>query len=394
MDDDGGNNSSRMIRLLRMLRLLKLLRLARINRLLQRYEEEFASLMTTFKLGKLCAVIIIIGHFLSCLFFGIGSYEAEHPGDLGLDADGNHHVGWVYRQFDIEKCPPGQCMLQKYLTSFYWACMTMTTVGYGDIVPKTIYETVATIIAMVIGGFVFGLIVGNLAELSKRANAGELQRQKYVSNVQLMMLSGTMKGSVRADTERKLKAYHNNVFARRTSQEILKYFQVLPVQLRDELAQQIQKVVLALGDYMHIACHACIGGTNVRDDIRKLESGVQVVVGTPGRVHDMINRRALRTDSMKIFVLDEADEMLSRGFKDQIYDVFKFLPSKVQVGLFSATMPIDSNPAARTSPDISGNRPMIVFIVVVLPAPLRPSRHRISPRPTLSDRSRRICARP
>jgi len=108
-----------------------------------------------------------------------------------------------------------------------------------------------------------------------------------------------------------------------------------------ELAQQIQKVVLALGDYMHIACHACIGGTNVRDDIRKLESGVQVVVGTPGRVHDMINRRALRTDSMKIFVLDEADEMLSRGFKDQIYDVFKFLPSKVQVGLFSATMPIE-----------------------------------------------------
>ena len=52
MDDDGGNNSSRMIRLLRMLRLLKLLRLARLNRLIRRYEEEFASLMTTFKLAK------------------------------------------------------------------------------------------------------------------------------------------------------------------------------------------------------------------------------------------------------------------------------------------------------------------------------------------------------
>mmetsp|Transcript_34960 Transcript_34960/g.54647 ORF Transcript_34960/g.54647 Transcript_34960/m.54647 type:complete len:408 (-) Transcript_34960:1438-2661(-) len=108
-----------------------------------------------------------------------------------------------------------------------------------------------------------------------------------------------------------------------------------------ELAQQIQKVVLALGDYMQIQCHACIGGTNVREDIRKLESGQNVVVGTPGRVHDMINRRALRTDEMKIFTLDEADEMLSRGFKDQIYDVFKFLPSKVQVGLFSATMPVE-----------------------------------------------------
>jgi translation initiation factor 4A len=105
-----------------------------------------------------------------------------------------------------------------------------------------------------------------------------------------------------------------------------------------ELAQQIQKVVTALGDYMNAKCHACIGGTNVRDDIRILEEGCHVVVGTPGRVFDMINRRALRTNNIKLFILDEADEMLSRGFKDQIYDVFKNLPGKVQVGLFSATM--------------------------------------------------------
>lgn len=60
-----------------------------------------------------------------------------------------------------------------------------------------------------------------------------------------------------------------------------------------ELAQQIQKVVIALGDFMNAQCHACIGGTNVREDMRKLEMGVHVVVGTPGRVFDMINRRAL-----------------------------------------------------------------------------------------------------
>lgn len=56
---------------------------------------------------------------------------------------------------------------------------------------------------------------------------------------------------------------------------------------------QIQKVVLALGDYMNAQCHACIGGTVVREDMRKLEAGVHIVVGTPGRVYDMINRRAL-----------------------------------------------------------------------------------------------------
>jgi translation initiation factor 4A len=108
-----------------------------------------------------------------------------------------------------------------------------------------------------------------------------------------------------------------------------------------ELAQQIQKVVIALGDFMKIQCHACIGGTNVRDDMKILEAGAQVVVGTPGRVFDMINRGALKTDHMKMFILDEADEMLSRGFKDQIYDVFQRLPPSTQVVLLSATMPTE-----------------------------------------------------
>jgi translation initiation factor 4A len=100
-----------------------------------------------------------------------------------------------------------------------------------------------------------------------------------------------------------------------------------------ELAQQIQKVVVALGDYMNIECHACVGGTNVREDMAKLQEGVQVVVGTPGRVFDMINRRALRTDTIKIFCLDEADEMLSRSFKDQTHCVFQLLPQVTQVVL-------------------------------------------------------------
>ena len=121
----------------------------------------------------------------------------------------------------------------------------------------------------------------------------------------------------------------------------LKECQALVLAPTRELAQQIQKVVIALGDYMDTKCHACIGGTNVREDLHRLSLGVQVVVGTPGRVHDMINRRALNTRYIKMFVLDEADEMLSRGFKDQIYDVFRRLEENIQVILLSATMPSD-----------------------------------------------------
>mmetsp|Transcript_47790 Transcript_47790/g.83673 ORF Transcript_47790/g.83673 Transcript_47790/m.83673 type:complete len:401 (-) Transcript_47790:131-1333(-) len=108
-----------------------------------------------------------------------------------------------------------------------------------------------------------------------------------------------------------------------------------------ELAQQIVKVISSLGDFMNIKIHACVGGTAVRDDIRTLQEGVHVVVGTPGRVYDMINRRALRLDHVALFVLDEADEMLSRGFKEQIYDVFKYMPEMVQCTIFSATMPLE-----------------------------------------------------
>jgi len=92
---------------------------------------------------------------------------------------------------------------------------------------------------------------------------------------------------------------------------------------------------------MNVQVHACIGGTSIREDQRQLEKGVHVVVGTPGRVNDMISRNVLQTEKIKMFVLDEADEMLSKGFKDQIYDVFKTMPQDVQVVLLSATMPVE-----------------------------------------------------
>lgn len=106
-----------------------------------------------------------------------------------------------------------------------------------------------------------------------------------------------------------------------------------------ELALQIQKVILALGEFMNVQCHACIGGRALGEDIRKLDFGQHVVAGTPGRVFDMIKRRHLRTRSIKLLVLDEADEMLNQGFKQQIYDVYRYLPPLTQVVILSATLP-------------------------------------------------------
>lgn len=99
---------------------------------------------------------------------------------------------------------------------------------------------------------------------------------------------------------------------------------------------------------MNVQCHACIGGTNLGEDLRKLDYGQHVVSGTPGRVFDMIRRRVLRTRSIKMLVLDEADEMLNKGFKEQIYDVYRYLPPATQVsslfGFYGAVEPLISDP--------------------------------------------------
>mmetsp|Transcript_35213 Transcript_35213/g.35866 ORF Transcript_35213/g.35866 Transcript_35213/m.35866 type:complete len:403 (+) Transcript_35213:51-1259(+) len=115
--------------------------------------------------------------------------------------------------------------------------------------------------------------------------------------------------------------------------------QALTLSPTRELAEQTQKVLLALGDFMNVQCHACIGGKSIGEDLRRLDYGVQVVSGTPGRVYDMIRRKSLRTKNLKLLVIDEADEMLNRGFKEQIYDIYRYLPPTTQVVLVSATLP-------------------------------------------------------
>lgn len=117
--------------------------------------------------------------------------------------------------------------------------------------------------------------------------------------------------------------------------------QVLIMAPTRELALQIFSVLQNISKCMNVKMHCCVGGTAVQEDAEILRNGVQIVVGTPGRVNDLIQRRMLDFSKCKLFCLDEADEMLSRGFKDQIYEAFHAINENVQVALFSATMPVE-----------------------------------------------------
>jgi len=114
--------------------------------------------------------------------------------------------------------------------------------------------------------------------------------------------------------------------------------QALIIAPTHELADQTAKVIKQLGHYLKIRSLLLVGGTSVDKNKADLnEIMPHVVVGTPGRIHDMIRRRYLKVDKMKLLVIDEADEMLSSGFKDQMYNIFQHLHNDIQVALFSAT---------------------------------------------------------
>lgn len=101
-----------------------------------------------------------------------------------------------------------------------------------------------------------------------------------------------------------------------------------------ELAVQIYTVIQSIGQFTSFKIRLCVGGTVAE----KMDS-CQILIGTPGRILDMLNHGKVSLKACKIFTLDEADEMLSKGFKEQIYEIFQFIPKETQILLFSATMP-------------------------------------------------------
>ena len=108
-----------------------------------------------------------------------------------------------------------------------------------------------------------------------------------------------------------------------------------------ELAKQIYDVITSIGSLIkNIRFHLLIGGTSTDEDAHQLKTIMpHIIVGCPGRVYDMMRRNNIDSKDINLLVLDEADEMLSVGFKDQIYNIFQYLNANIQVGLFSATMP-------------------------------------------------------
>ena len=90
---------------------------------------------------------------------------------------------------------------------------------------------------------------------------------------------------------------------------------------------------------MDVSVLSVVGGTNVRKCQEDLNKQPQIIVGTPGRLLDMIQKRYLITEHIKILIFDEADEILSFGFKESIYGIIQYIPKNTQICIYSATIP-------------------------------------------------------
>lgn len=116
-----------------------------------------------------------------------------------------------------------------------------------------------------------------------------------------------------------------------------------------ELAIQVADEIRKLAKFMHgIKILPIYGGQEISKQIRSLKGGIQVIIGTPGRVMDHMRRKTIRLDGIKMMVLDEADEMLNMGFREDIETILKDMPEQRQTALFSATMPASIMDIART----------------------------------------------
>ena len=114
----------------------------------------------------------------------------------------------------------------------------MTTVGYGDIVPHTHQETIIAVLGMVVGGFVFALIVGSLSELSKRSNPGDALRDEKYGLVGAMLHEGLAE-HIDPAVARRIRAFYSNHYHKRTAMDFFTFITGCPPALRDELAYQL-----------------------------------------------------------------------------------------------------------------------------------------------------------
>eukprot|EP00947_MAST-08B_sp_MAST-8B-sp1_P001044 g1044.t1 len=219
-------------KILKTIRLAKMARMAKLGVLMEKFEDAYDLSKSGVKLVKLFSVLIVISHFNACGWYWVGSLT-ENPNESWLH----------YAELRVEDTTTGcenierqvgcdDARMLHYLTSFYWAIMTTTTVGYGDISPKSDGERVYAILAMIVGGGYFGYIIASMASLVQKIDANQQHYRDKMEKVKSYMTHR----KIPKDLQMRIRRYYKHYFSKVSALDEKTIMSELSTFLRQELA--------------------------------------------------------------------------------------------------------------------------------------------------------------
>ncbi|GBG30458.1 Potassium voltage-gated channel protein eag [Hondaea fermentalgiana] len=233
-----------MVRMIRLIRLTKLLRIFRASRVLKRWETHMSINYGTLTLCKFVLYMLLLSHWLACLFRLVARKTGS--GGLGEGDDVEFATeSWVEAYFGDRPVNIGE----EYNAALYWAVMTVTTIGYGDVVPKTTLERWVAIIAMMVGGAAYAYIVGSVCGLV--ASMGEITAHLHrkIDDINVYMDEQNLPNDLRI----KVRGYFHYTAKQYRNEHYRQLLHEMSPEMRDEIFRRVNAKWVVLLPFIHCA---------------------------------------------------------------------------------------------------------------------------------------------
>jgi hypothetical protein len=217
--------------LFRLLRLLKLLRILRMGRIFERWEEDMLEVRRQLKMVKICGTMLISCHWVTCLWFHVGTAETRTYGD------GSEQTGWVLLNYkDWTKVSKAHL----YYDTYFFSWQVMLTAGADPTLPdglRTSAEKFVYMLSYLVGALVFSMIIGQIGDIVAHANPGDTARADRVGMVQAFMVDR----NVHPTLVRRVRSFFMRLYIDRgTTMDVADIFEGMPHKLQIELGQELR----------------------------------------------------------------------------------------------------------------------------------------------------------